>query len=171
MLNTILITAILLFSTIAYGNTNEHIIHVEVCSLLNLLSVSEKLSQKHYSINTISVPTNIKSKSACQAIWIGAHVPLHNAKEVITNSILSGIELRYIGIHGDYDYVNPPEIINHTITIGASTKAAINQGLTKVGTAELNNIISANNIDDFHKRIRSTYSIISKRNWIHRLKY
>jgi len=173
MTKTVLITTILLFSVIVHGKskTDEHIIHIDICSLLKLSSVTEKLNHKQYSIKTINVPSHVKSKSACQAIWVGIDVPLKHAKEVISNSIQSGIELHYVGIHGDYDYTNPPETINYTITIGASTNAAMEQGLKKLSTAELNTIISANNLEDFHKKIRNTYSIISKRNWVHRLKF
>jgi len=168
MFRIIILTVILVSTPILAEEKNA--INVGVCSLLPFSLVSQSLNTESYSVKIINVPKFVKSKSECEAIWVGVDVPLESAKEVIDKSISSGITLRYIGIHGDYDFKRPPDEINRTITIGASTRAAIDQGLKKLDKNELISLLASKSEEEFHEKIRNTYSIISMRNWVHKIR-
>jgi hypothetical protein len=171
MMRKIFVIVLILFSPCVLavkGGGNK--IVVQVCSLLPAKSVEKLLDPSKYTVEILKVPDSVKAKSVCEAIWVGIDVPLSNARKAIMSATASGITLNYIGIAGDYDYKEPPAIINRTITIGGSTKAAIEQGLRKLTPKELRDILSVKNDEEFHKMIRSTYSMISKRYWMHKLR-
>lgn len=95
-MRNVFIIALILFSPYAVDKKSDgKKIIVNVCSLLPAAAIKKLLDPDKYTVKILKTPDYVTEKSACEAIWVGADIPVEGARKIITSAITAGIKLHY----------------------------------------------------------------------------
>ncbi|MEL6534589.1 MAG: hypothetical protein AAFQ98_04215 [Bacteroidota bacterium] len=88
-----------------------------------------------------------------RGIWLGRSVPLSQAVAVIRTARDYFPHLDYLDLsHWDRE---APERVHHQIFIGGATQAALHRGLRPMSSADFDQLLATQTLEDLHQFLRS----------------
>lgn len=139
----------------AFGEREEHILKVEISPMYKCSKLVEELVKNNYVADIYRFGSDKKfvRNVEHEAIWLGCHVPLEMAINVIKIAKKYYPHLKYIQMN-DYEQFSP-EYVKYEIYVGGATSTAKERKLRELTEEDYEKLYSFTNLDDLHEYIYS----------------